>query len=657
MTVATLDPEQLAEFEAELAAAGFTPTDDTGRHFVGPLRPSLAPYTDATTMAITVRDGWPYVQPSVFVSGIKWWHAAHEQPCLWQVGDNTKRWITLQGISERIDEWADHAARGFEDIEGAALDPHLYFDDYLPLRVGIDLDTLVGNLAQNGQHGVVHFEEAADTFPVIAPGMGKGDTLWGRWFYRSKVDRPPTSLAEFEEALSEKQRAHIDKLLEHYSAGLFILIWPTPHGMSALALRITQRPGQSRVATALRLTPTSQRDRLRRAGPDATALATKRVMLFGIGAIGSHLGGLLVRSGLGNLTVIDFDVMTPGVLVRHAATGSGDFKVNAFEELVRTFEWTNVEPITKTTYHPFELAEMIMSRNPDLCIDATGDPLFAELLSRIAAQEDLPVVSTALYRGGRVARVRRQHGRDHPIAHRIGHWRYPQIPAGHEPQQDFVGTETGCMAPIHNAPPTSVVYAASLAATIVIDLLTARLNYPDEIIDVLEPIERPLHRLGRYEPKPPPVMLTDDARSSMITAANASHPRETGGILVGVFDDAGAPYVTHALEFEPDQPCPHAYVVPAGVTTEAVANVRTHDERLGYLGEWHSHPSDQPASPTDERTMNTLSKHPDTGFPVLCVLRPKGDAQFDIDSYVTIDGTIAPTATTAVGPLAEVDNS
>ena len=123
----TLDPERLDEFISELETAGFVSAAD-GRSYVGPLPNRLRAFTTATEMTLIIHDPWPYRQPSVVVSGIDWWHAAHDAPCLWQPDDNTKRWLTVAGIWERIDEWAEHAEAGFTTVDGAALDPQLYFE-------------------------------------------------------------------------------------------------------------------------------------------------------------------------------------------------------------------------------------------------------------------------------------------------------------------------------------------------------------------------------------------------------------------------------------------------------------------------------------------------------------------------------------------------
>ncbi|MBN4047678.1 hypothetical protein JYT71_01580, partial [Acidimicrobiaceae bacterium AH-315-P05] len=299
----TLDPEHLAQFVSELVAAGFTRTGESDRSFVGPLPASLADFTNATAMTIVIADAWPYRQPSVVVEGIEWWHAAHEMPCLWQAEDNTKRWVTLQGVLARIDEWAENAKSGFTTIDGAALDPQLYFESYLSYPAAIDLEDLVGGMGQDGQHDTIYLDFLGDDLAIIKPGKGQ-NALWGRWFYRSEVGSPPTNLNSFFSSLTEKQQGWLERVLRRNGKGLFALIWPTAHGIACLVLVIDQASGD-RKAFAIRPTPISQSDRLRRAGPDADVLLTKRVVLFGVGAIGSHLGSIMSRSGLGELVVID----------------------------------------------------------------------------------------------------------------------------------------------------------------------------------------------------------------------------------------------------------------------------------------------------------------------------------------------------------------
>ena len=73
---------------------------------------------------------------------------------------------------------------------------------------------------------------------------------------------------------------------------------------------------------------------------------------------------------------------------------------------------------------------------------------------------------------------------------------------------------------------------------------------------------------------------------------------------------------------------------------------------FNYIGEWHSHPNDQPASPTDRATMAKLAAHPNTGNPVLLVLRPTGADHVVIDAHLSVEGQLLPAPLIAVGPIA-----
>jgi hypothetical protein len=133
----------------------------------------------------------------------------------------------------------------------------------------------------------------------------------------------------------------------------------------------------------------------------------------------------------------------------------------------------------------------------DLAIEATGMGTFAELVSRVALDAEVALLSAALYRGGSVARIRRQiPGSDTPIAGRTDEERYPVIPAGEEP----VLIETGCSALVNNASPVAVAAIAASCAEMAIDLLSERSAFREELLEVYRPLESPpFERIGRVE--------------------------------------------------------------------------------------------------------------------------------------------------------------
>jgi proteasome lid subunit RPN8/RPN11 len=119
----------------------------------------------------------------------------------------------------------------------------------------------------------------------------------------------------------------------------------------------------------------------------------------------------------------------------------------------------------------------------------------------------------------------------------------------------------------------------------------------------------------------PVLLIAETAQASMTAAAAQAHPNETGGVLIGVYDD-GQPWVTTAIEIATSEKGRHHYKIPAGATQPSVLAARRTDHRLGYLGDWHSHPSDVGPSPTDLAVLGMFSvRHPRTPNPTLVVVR------------------------------------
>lgn len=102
------------------------------------------------------------------------------------------------------------------------------------------------------------------------------------------------------------------------------------------------------------------------------------------------------------------------------------------------------------------------------------------------------------------------------------------------------------------------------------------------------------------------ILLAESVRSQLVTEAETAAPSETGGILLGVHARSGV-WVTHAVHLQGTSS--HGrFQVPEGVTTSSVEHARaTIDPRLGYAGEWHSHPAGDGPSATDRSTMRALS--------------------------------------------------
>ena len=129
----------------------------------------------------------------------------------------------------------------------------------------------------------------------------------------------------------------------------------------------------------------------------------------------------------------------------------------------------------------------------------------------------------------------------------------------------------------------------------------------------------------------------------MTNAAAKTHPVETGGILIGVHVD-GHPWVITAVEIATADRGRSHFRIPGGADHAAVLTARSIDDRLGYLGDWHSHPHDIGHSPTDLASLALISiKKPRDPNPTQIVLR-RTESGYTLDARRIV--TLVPRACT-----------
>ena len=131
---------------------------------------------------------------------------------------------------------------------------------------------------------------------------------------------------------------------------------------------------------------------------------------------------------------------------------------------------------------------------------------------------------------------------------------------------------------------------------------------------------------------------------------------ETGGILAGVLVN-GRPWVTHVKEIPSKTRNHSSYVLPAGETSRGVESLRGSDYRVGYLGDWHSHPANIGASPLDIRTLKQSARNGDTRTPLLIVVRREGVGIYVIDAHEWVRSRSRHVELTDSGPLPPVSSA
>jgi hypothetical protein len=494
--IGTFDLASLEKFQTELIEAGFEPAGD-GRTWVGPIVESLKELTDASTMEVAINDGWPFRHPSLRVDDLDEWHlSARGDVCLWATGAAGGEWLTWAGFVGRIDQWVQRAKSGFMP-EDFALDAHLSFEHTIPDRIAT---VNLGSLGLDGEGGIgtisAQWDDADRVLEIV---RGSNLPIEGRWYYLRNVRVPPRNLEQVRELLAKNQQNNFDRrhgaVTGHGKPELFLLAWDRELGREALVL-LAEKWEETVATKAIEIAPTDPEVLKLRAGPDVGALQDRLITVFGIGAVGSNLALRFAEAGLGRLRLVDGDLVRPGNIVRHAAVSFqvGMPKVSAVRSLIRLrAPWTVVVTVTDSPWNPERVYRAL--EGADLVIDATGLTSFTNLLSVACAERALPLISAALYRGGSLARVRRQAlSADKPISDRIGDARYPEIPPGDEP----LVFENGCSAPVNNASPIAVSAIAALTAEAAVDYLSGRELYPDEIVEVYRPLEAPpFDKVGR----------------------------------------------------------------------------------------------------------------------------------------------------------------
>lgn len=115
-------------------------------------------------------------------------------------------------------------------------------------------------------------------------------------------------------------------------------------------------------------------DRMGRLVGDAgmRRLLNAHVMLFGVGGVGSWAAEALARSGVGRITIIDFDLVcvTNANRQLHALKGAtGKAKVDVMAERLRLIHPTaQVEALS--SFYEAKSSDELLGRKPDLVIDA-----------------------------------------------------------------------------------------------------------------------------------------------------------------------------------------------------------------------------------------------------------------------------------------------
>jgi tRNA A37 threonylcarbamoyladenosine dehydratase len=132
-------------------------------------------------------------------------------------------------------------------------------------------------------------------------------------------------------------------------------------------------------------------------------LTTKHVMVVGMGGVGSFAAEFIARSGVGEMTIIDGDVVDPTNRNRQLpalATNQGEPKVHIMAERLKAINPELKLHVVKEFVTP-EMVEIQIARRPDFIIDAIDSIQPKQTFIRLALESNIPMVSS-MGAGGRM---------------------------------------------------------------------------------------------------------------------------------------------------------------------------------------------------------------------------------------------------------------
>jgi len=229
--------------------------------------------------------------------------------------------------------------------------------------------------------------------------------------------------------------------------------------------------------------------------PQLKGLATAKAAVVGVGALGSQVADLLARAGVGEIVLIDNDIVTPGNRTRHELDLGelGRPKTLAVaDRLRRVNPWMSVSTQEARIGTPFlggvtlgdvqrlddEIAALL--GGCDVVINATANSTASSYLSAIAAESATPTIHSYVSAGAWGARLLVQRSGRSACWDCLAWWQAtPQeerpegvgVPDVSEEHARAVVMERGCADPTFTGPGFELAAAASAATRSAVGLM------------------------------------------------------------------------------------------------------------------------------------------------------------------------------------------
>ncbi|WP_299577575.1 ThiF family adenylyltransferase [uncultured Williamsia sp.] len=379
-------------------------------------------------------------------------------------------------------------------------------------------------------------------------------------------------------------------------------------------------------------------------------LRGKKVLVLGCGALGGPTAEYCVRAGVRHLAVADKSVVGPGVLVRQLFTDAdiGQSKARALAARLSAIRRDlSVDPLHEDVRFTDHISNPAYEY--DLVIDATADASVRSAIERAwKGRAHRPALVTMVIgheasRGLVTTNLPTANGAGTDTFRKVALLRSSETPGWHdlgedlfprEPRTAIFFPEPGCSAPTFVGSAAQTAALAGLMLNEATSILTSvsdadaqQSGTPTQYASAVRLGAASPGNLGTTRASWKPDLVTIDRTTSYeVRIAAAAYNEvaaevrrgerirgpliETGGMLLGAFDDAtGVIHVDRVAGPPPDSFLSRDYFQHGieGVQTRVENEVKRTSGTSGFLGFWHTHPCG-PARPsqTDEQGMASI---------------------------------------------------
>lgn len=483
-------------FRKSLVEKGFV---DDGKALRGDVEWQHGGERHVATVDIRVTDRYPFAPPAVSIVDCGELETTYHREtngdlCLWTSEYSLEEapWVNVEVFTEKVAGWFAETENGWPGDDDADLERYLTQDyDTILIYDAEKLESGKFYRTRNNGDAVVHVIEQLGWLPSASrkkqQGLRRREKNLCYMIDAGPVSHPIRNWEDLVRATS-RDFTETSRLIQMGSVK-YLLVKYSRNGREAYLALGTNKRGE---LISYESADSSNQTRTLRSGENANVFANKKVIVFGAGAIGSHIVDILFRSGVQKIKIVDPERLRPGNIVRHLV---GNDHVGQYKALAVKLELAhlglsveNVQAINGRVQDPDEVLRAVNGYH--LIVDATADNRASSILSWASGQLNIRMVSAALQREGAIARIDR-----FPLWDGESH--LPAVPVAVGLTKRY---EQGCGSPVSMTPPWAVLRAAALAANIALDQLRMIPRNPEDsptVIEVMTPqTDSPYDKVG-----------------------------------------------------------------------------------------------------------------------------------------------------------------